>query len=98
MPYHDPDPTDPNLLVGVELPATAESTLDMASVFAEEYVRMGFDKEQILRIFKRSFYAGAHRAFLELGHEKIEEIVDECLLIWGHSRLAENEVGVKRNH
>ena len=35
MPYQDPDPTDPNMLVGVMLPADAEAMRDMAYVFAE---------------------------------------------------------------
>lgn len=82
MPYNDPDPTDPNILIGVELPATSESTRDMAYVFAEEFVRLGFDKSRLLRVFQTPFYAGAHKAFLELGAEEIENIVDECLLVW----------------
>ncbi|MFQ5639387.1 MAG: hypothetical protein ACE5IR_15490, partial [bacterium] len=61
MPYKEPDPTDPNMLVGVELPATAETTEEMAYVFAEEFVRMGFDKERIMKVFSRPFYAGSHR-------------------------------------
>lgn len=83
MPYNDPDPTDPNMLVGVELPANPKATWDMAYVFAEEFARLGFDKKNLMRIFKRPFYAGAHRAYLELGEETIEKIVDECLAIWG---------------
>jgi hypothetical protein len=83
MPYNDPDPTDPNMLVGVELPGTAESTRDMAYVFAEEFSRLGFGKKKLMRIFKTPFYAGAHRAYIELGETEIEKIVDECLGIWG---------------
>jgi hypothetical protein len=30
MPYKDPDPTDPNMLIGVMLPADAEATREMA--------------------------------------------------------------------
>jgi len=40
MPFQDPDPTDPNMLVGVVLPADAEATREMAYVFAEEFARM----------------------------------------------------------
>jgi hypothetical protein len=87
MPYNDPDPTDPNMLVGVELPADPEATRDMAYVFAEEFARLGFNKRNLMRIFSRPFYAGAHRAYLELGEEEIEKIVDECLAIWGRIRF-----------
>jgi hypothetical protein len=87
MPYDDPDPTDPNVLVGVELPGTAESTRDMAYVFAEEFARMGFNKKKLLHVFQTPFYAGAHRAYLELGEAEIEKIVDECLGIWGRLKV-----------
>ncbi len=93
MPYKDPDPMDPNMLVGVELPANAETTEEMAYVFAEEFARMGFDKEKIMRLFSRPFYAGSHKAYQELGAEKVEKIVEECLEIWGQNeeRRAKNE-------
>lgn len=87
MPYDDPDPSDPNMLVGVEVPGTAGSTRDMAYVFAEEFARMGFNKMRLLRVFQTPFYAGAHRAYLELGRVEIEEIVDECLGVWGRIKL-----------
>ena len=89
MPYDDPDPTDPNMLVGVEIPGTAESTRDMAYVFAEEFARMGFDKTKLLRVFQTPFYAGAHRAYLELGGVEVEKIVEECLGIWGRKNSRE---------
>lgn len=92
MPHNDLDPNDPNMLIGVEVPATAETTREMAYVFAEEFARIGFDKEKLMRIFRRPFYAGAHRAYLELGEQEIETIVDECIAIWGRLRIVDNDV------
>ena len=89
MPYADPDPTDPNMLVGVEFPGTAESTRDMAYVFAEEFARMGFEKRRLMSVFKTPFYAGAHRAYLELGGAEVEKIVDECFAILGRTKCVE---------
>ncbi|MDZ7267652.1 MAG: hypothetical protein ONB48_16475 [candidate division KSB1 bacterium] len=91
MPYDDPDPTDPNMLVGVEIPGTAESTRDMAYVFAEEFARLGFNKSKLMRVFQTPFYAGAHRAYLELGGAEVERIVDECLGIWGRMKSEERK-------
>ena len=54
MPFKDPDPTDPNVLVGVMLPADAEATRDMAYVFAEEFARLGYTREQLLWLFQKS--------------------------------------------
>ena len=84
MPYNDPDPTDPNMLVGVMLPADAESMRDMAYVFAEEFARMGYAREQLLWLFKNPFYGGAHGAYRSLGEEETLSIIDECVAAWGN--------------
>lgn len=90
MPYNEPDPTDPNMLVGVELPADIDTTENMAYVFAEEFARIGFDNDRIMGIFAKPFYVGAHRAYKELGAERIEQIVNECLAIWGRNRRSKS--------
>ena len=86
MPYDKPEPTDPTMLVGVILPGEEETSTDMAYVFAEEFVRMGFDDHHTLRLFKDPFYAGAHGAYRALGEKKIRSIIDECLAVWGTAR------------
>ena len=88
MPYQDPDPTDPNMLVGVMLPADAEATRDMAYVFAEEFARMGYDRGQLLGLFKTPFYGGAHGAYRQLGETEILSIIDECLNAWGQAKFS----------
>ena len=87
MPYNDPDPSDPNVLVGVELEVDEDAAKDMAYVFAEEFARLGMDKEKLMGIFSKSEYAGAHRAYLQLGENEIETIVDECISVWGSVRI-----------
>ncbi len=94
MPYDEPDATDPNMLVGVELPGTEESTRDMAYVFAEEFARLGFEKRRLMSLFKTPFYAGAHRAYLELGEAEIEKIADECLAIWGRVKFVDADTNL----
>ena len=91
MPYNDPDPTDPNVLVGVVLPADAEAMREMAYVFAEEFVRMGYDRRRLLAVFQNPFYAGAHGAYRTLGEEALLAIVDECLSAWGGMRLIDRD-------
>ncbi|MFQ5682215.1 MAG: hypothetical protein ACE5HC_02985 [Candidatus Binatia bacterium] len=83
MPYDDPDPTDPNILVGVALPADAEVICEMAYVFAEEFIRMGYDRERVLQVFKNPFYTGPHNAYRDLGEEKVQSIIEECIHAWG---------------
>jgi hypothetical protein len=88
MPYNDPDPTDPNVLVGVMLPADAEAMREMAYVFAEEFVRLGHDRREILGLFKNPFYGGAHGAYKALGEAAIQAIIDECIEAWGKVKFA----------
>ncbi len=90
MPYNDPDPSDPNVLVGVELEVDEDAAKEMAYVFAEEFARLGKDKEQLMKIFSKKEYAGAHRAFLQLGEKEIETIVDECISVWGSVRIIDH--------
>ena len=83
MPYKDPDPTDPNVLVGVVLPAETETIREMAYAFAEEFVQMGYGNATLLAVFKSPFYAAAHGAYRALGEGAIRKIVAECLAAWG---------------
>ena len=85
MPYDDPDPTDPQMLVGVVLPSDQAATREMAYVFAEEFARMGFDTQGLLSIFRDPFYAGAHGIYRTLGEDAIRAIVEECVGVWGRS-------------
>jgi hypothetical protein len=93
MPYDDSDPTDPNVLVGVMLSANAEATTEMAYVFAEEFARMGHDKQQILALFKNPYYGGAHGAYKALGEEATSAIIDECIGAWGQVRIVIKDEG-----
>ncbi len=87
MPFKDPDPTDPNMLVGVVLPADAEATREMAYVFAEEFARMGYTRDQLLWLFKNPYYGGAHGAYQQLGEAQTLGIIEESLAVWGRMRV-----------
>jgi hypothetical protein len=91
MPYSDPHPSDPHSLVGVEVPAGQEVHLDMAYVIAEEFARLGFDEQHLLRLFQNPFYRSAHQAFKILGEEKIKSIIQEALGVWGRNRFVEHQ-------
>ena len=92
MPFKDPDPTDPNVLVGVMLPADSEAMRDMAYVFAEEFARLGYTREQLLWLFKNPFYGGAHGAYRTLGENETLSIIDECINAWGNIQVTVQDV------
>ena len=87
MPYDDPDPTDPTMLVGVEIPAGETSDIDMAYAFAEEFAQLGYSAERLMALFRNPYYAGAHRALVVLGEEKIAGIIGEAIDVWGGFRV-----------
>jgi hypothetical protein len=83
LPYDDPDPDDPSVLVGVALTAPAAATREMAEAFADEFAQMGMSREQVLRLFRSPFYAGAYAARQLLGDLEIERLVDESVRVYG---------------
>ncbi len=91
MPYGDPDPQDPMLLVGVALDADPAAQRDMAYAFAEEFSRLGYGEKQILALFMNSFYAGAHGAYRQLGREEVQSIIAETVAVWGRMRLIDRD-------
>jgi hypothetical protein len=87
MPWGEPDPADPNVLVGVELPGDAEDVRRMAWAFCEEYAALGFDEPRILGLFASPRYAGPHQALLALGEVEIRRIVRDCVAFFSRVRI-----------
>jgi len=97
MPYDDPDTTDPLTLHGVAMEVEDDSALrTMAECFVEEYARMGFSAERLLRIFRTPGYAGPNLAYRALGESYIARLVDEHIAARG-SRAAEIDTVVEDN-
>ncbi len=87
MPYDDPDPSDPELLVGVEIPGHETSDVEMAYAFSEEFIQLGYSDKDLMRLFRNPHYAGAYRALTVLGEERIAEIVREVFAVWNCFRV-----------
>ena len=82
MPYGDPDPTDPTMLVGVVLPGGCDATGEMAAVFADEFARLGLDTRAIFALFEDPHYAGPHAALQALGVPAVLTIIAEAVARW----------------
>ena len=91
MPYDDPDPQDPMMLMGVGLPADRATQVEMAYTFAEEYARLGYSESQVMGLFREPFYSGANDLFRELGEREVAKIVHETLTAWGRMRLVDRD-------
>ena len=72
------DPEDPMALVGVGLeedPDDAALT-EMALSFVEEYARMGWNGEQILRLFRSPLFRGPHRILRAKGEGFVRGLLE----------------------
>ncbi len=86
MPYDNPEPDDPNMLVGIALPGSEAATREMTEAFASEFAQLGFDRNALLTLFRDPFYAAAHAAWRLLGEHEIVRIVDESVEFWSYYR------------
>jgi len=83
MPFDEPEFDDPHELHGVELPGDETVTYEMAAAFAEEFAQLGYTRPQILALFRKADYAGAHQAWTLLGEDAIARLIDESVDVWG---------------
>ena len=73
-------PDDPFTPVGVGLDEDPddEAFSDMAWAVVEEYVRMGWNGDQIRRLFHSPFFQMAHQILRVKGEPFIEELADKA--------------------
>ena len=91
MPYDDPEPDDPHVLVGVSFEGSEEATREMAAAFADEFAQLGYDRDRILEMFRAPFYAGPHSAYSSLGEAQIRSVIDQSVAFWGRFRVRVQE-------
>jgi hypothetical protein len=67
---------DPFTLVGVGLDEDPgdETLTEMAWAVAEEYIRLGWTGDQILRLFHNPFFQMAHQILLVKGEEFVRDL------------------------
>ncbi len=65
-------------LVGVclERGPDDEALAEMARCFVEEYARMGWSGERILRLFRNPFYRGPHQILRMKGEEFVRSLIE----------------------
>ncbi len=87
MPYGRPEPTDPNVLVGVRFPSDESGLVEMAYTFAEEFAALGHNEDRIMRMFRNTAFAGPNAALAGLGESAVTDIVAECIRAFGRMRV-----------
>ena len=77
-PIKSNEPEDPLELVGVQMKEGPDDNAleEMAGCFIEEYARMGWNGERILRLFRNSFYRGPNQILRSRGEEFVRERIE----------------------
>jgi hypothetical protein len=72
------EPEDPMALVGVSLERGPDdkALTEMAWCFVEEYARMGWSGDRILRLFRNPFYRGPHQILRMKGEDFVRSLIE----------------------
>lgn len=71
---------DPFELVGTILPSSDIKYIEaMAETFVEEYVRMGWPDDMILKLFKTPFYRGPYIAYKVMGEDRVRGTITKVM-------------------
>ena len=72
------EPEDPMALVGVALERGPDekALADMASCLVDEYARIGWSPDRILRLFRSPFYRAPHRILCVKGEEYVCGLIE----------------------
>ncbi len=93
MAEKDFDPDDPMALVGVEL--GGGSIEEMAECLVEEYIRDGWDDEQLLCLFRDPFYRATSRIYQEKGEKYVLALIGKVRQKWGFWKGADISVRLR---
>lgn len=83
MPAKEWDPEDPYEWTAVLLPTREDTSVEMAEVFVEEFLRMHYGARQVLALFRNPHYRGPHGVWCEHGDEFVRALITRVFLQWG---------------
>ena len=83
MPKDEFDFEDPFELNGMAFLSHEDTTNDMAETFMEEFMRMGYNHQQLLALFRNPHYIGPNMAFEKLGEPFIRDLIADVFARWG---------------
>ena len=83
MPKDEFDFEDPFELNGMALMTHEDTTNDMAETFIEEFMRMGYNHQQLLALFRNPHYLGPNMAFEKRGEPFIRDLIADVFARWG---------------
>ncbi|MBI4659842.1 MAG: hypothetical protein HY735_13460 [Verrucomicrobia bacterium] len=83
MPKDEFDPDDPMELCGVGFFTEEDTTDAMAECFVEEFLRLGYNHQQVFALFRNPFYIGMNMVLQNKGEEYVRNKIAEVYARWG---------------
>ena len=83
MPKDEFDFEDPFELNGMAFMTHEDTTNDMAETFIEEFMRLGYNPQQLLALFRNPHYLGPNMAFEKRGEPFIRDLIADVFARWG---------------
>jgi hypothetical protein len=83
MPKDEFDFEDPFELNGMAFMTHEDTTNDMAETFIEEFLRMGYNHQQLLALFRNPHYLGPNMALEKRGEPFIRDLIADVFARWG---------------
>lgn len=82
MPKDEFDTEDPMELVGMVLPGEAGQLEAMAEAIVEEYVRMGWEAERLMTLFRNPMFMATHRIYRQKGEAYVQDLIRVACSKW----------------
>ena len=83
MPKDEFDFDDPLELNGMAFVTDEDTTDAMCECFIEEFMRMGYDANQVLALFRNKNYLGPNMALQKRGEHHIRDSITAVFAQWG---------------
>ena len=87
MPHDVYGEEDPLELTGTVLPGEPGQLEAMAECFVEEYVRMGWDEQRLLTLFRNPMFLATHRIYQQKGEGYVRDLIRATSAKWGGSQI-----------
>ena len=89
MPHDEFVAEDPMELVGMILPGQPGMLEAMAETFVDEYVRLGWDEERLMALFRNPFFQGTYRVYHLRGEAYVRGLIRRTIAKWGIKAVPE---------
>ena len=86
MPKDEFDFADPLELNGVAFVTQEDTTAAMCECFIEEFMRLGYNRKQVLALFRNPHYVGMNLVLEKRGEQFVRDSITEIFARWGRAQ------------